>query len=185
MIEPEIGSIFINNINTSKIGLHELRSMLTIIPQDPLLFTGTLRENLDPFQNYTDQQIIMALNKVHLGNIAWSSNALYRPMDNLMNQLSFGQKQLFCLARALLRKTTILVLDEATAGIDPATDLLVQETIHREFTQCTILTIAHRLKTIMNYDRILVLDQGQVIEYDQPDTLISNQLSMFYKLSSQ
>lgn len=159
--------------------------MLTIIPQDPLLFAGTLRENLDPYRNYTDQQIIMALNKVHLGNIAWSANALNRPMDNLINQLSFGQKQLFCLARALLRKTTILVLDEATAGIDPATDLLVQATINREFAQCTVLTIAHRLKTIMNYDRILVLNQGQVIEYDKPETLISNQFSMFYKMTSQ
>lgn len=162
--------------------MHELRSALTIIPQDPLLFTGTLRDNLDPLNEYTDEQIILSLDKAHLGEM-FRSKSLDVPIDEAQIQsISLGQKQLLCLARALLHRTKILILDEATAAIDPATDELVQTTIQTEFSQCTILAIVHRLNTVLNYDRILVLDNGQVAEFDQPANLVANHNSLFYKM---
>ncbi|KAH9501054.1 hypothetical protein DERF_011922 [Dermatophagoides farinae] len=182
LIDAETGAIRISNRNIHEIDLHELRSTLTIIPQEPLLFAGTLRNNLDPFNQYTDEQIIIALKKANLGHMI---TMLDQSIDQQLNRLSFGQKQLLCLSRALLRKSQILVLDEATAGIDPATDKLVQETIHHEFVHCTVLTIAHRLKTILSYDQILVLDQGQIVEFDTPKSLMSDSSTFFYKMIAQ
>ncbi|XP_075677558.1 ATP-binding cassette sub-family C member 3-like [Dermatophagoides pteronyssinus] len=182
LIEAETGEILISNRNIHELGLHELRSKLTIIPQDPLLFAGTLRNNLDPFNHYSDQQIIDALNKVHLGHMITMLN---QSVEKQLNHLSFGQKQLLCLSRALLRKSKILLMDEATAGIDPATDQLIQETIRYEFFNCTVLTIAHRLKTILSYDQILVLDHGKIIEFDTPKNLMSNSSTLFYKMMTQ
>ncbi|OTF75322.1 ABC transporter-like protein, partial [Euroglyphus maynei] len=176
LIEAETGEIHISNRNIREIDLEKLRSTLTIIPQDPLLFAGTLRNNIDPFNHYTDEQIMIALNKANLGHMF---TMLDQRIDQQLNHLSFGQKQLLCLSRALLRKSKILIMDEATAGIDPATDQLIQETIRYEFQHCTVLTIAHRLKTILSYDRILVFDQGKIIEFDTPEALMSNASTLF------
>ncbi|KAH9503693.1 Multidrug resistance-associated protein 1, partial [Bulinus truncatus] len=184
LLEPAGGRIIIDGLDIGGIGLHELRMKLTIIPQDPVIFAGSLRDNLDPFKNYDDAAVWLALEHAHLKNFVESLP------DRLQHQcgeggvnLSVGQRQLLCLARALLRKTKILILDEATAAVDMETDELIQETIRTEFSDCTILTIAHRLNTVLDYDRILVLDQGEIREYDSPQTLLQNQQSMFYSMA--
>ncbi|KAF7495439.1 Multidrug resistance-associated protein 1 [Sarcoptes scabiei] len=184
LLDGEMGEIFISGHNIKELSLHQLRSGLNIIPQESFLFTGTLRENLDPFVRFDDEKLIETLRKAHLGFLATNSNELQKSIEKSIDGLSFGQKQLFCLARALLYQSKILILDEATAGIDPMTDRLVQEIIRKEFACCTVLTIAHRLKTILDYDRILVLDRGEIIEFDSPQSLLSNQSSQFFKMIS-
>ena len=186
LVEPANGSIFIDGIDISKIGLHELRTKLTIIPQDPVLFSGTLRVNLDPFQHHSDEEIWNALKLAHLHEFVNSLEAgLQNEIAEGGENLSIGQRQLICLARALLRKTKVLILDEATAAIDLETDDLIQATIRSEFKDCTILTIAHRLNTIMDYDRIMVLDNGTLIEFDSPKTLMEDQNSIFHSMASK
>ena len=159
-------------------------SRLTIIPQDPVLFSGTLRSNIDPFESYTDQQIWNVLNLSHLKTFASSqpSGLDYEIAESGAN-LSVGQRQLICLARALLRKTKILILDEATASVDLDTDDLIQATIREEFSDCTVLTIAHRLNTILDSSRIMVMSDGQVIEFDTPENLLKNPNSNFYGMA--
>ncbi|KAH7695297.1 multidrug resistance-associated protein, partial [Aphelenchoides avenae] len=180
MIEPAEGRIVIDDIDIAKIGLHDLRSNLTIIPQDPILFSGTLRFNLDPFGRYSDDELWTALEHSHLKDFAL---ALPDGLDHAITEggenISVGQRQLVCLARALLRRSRILILDEATASVDLATDLVIQETIRREFAQSTVLTIAHRLNTIMDYDRVIVLDKGRIYEMDSPQNLLASKNSMF------
>ncbi|HEY6438057.1 MAG TPA: ABC transporter C family protein [Ignavibacteriaceae bacterium] len=184
LLEPSDGTIFIDSVDISKLGLYELRSKLTIIPQDPVLFTGNLRINLDPFDKYSDEEIWSALDLAHLKTFVTSlSEGLNYSITEGGNNLSVGQKQLVCLARALLRRSRILVLDEATAAIDVETDELIQETIRKEFKDCTIVTIAHRLNTILDYDMILVMDDGRVCEYNSPKVLLSNANSMFYGMA--
>ena len=186
LVEPASGSIIIDGIDISKIGLHELRTKLTIIPQDPVLFSGTLRVNLDPFQHHSDEEIWNALKLAHLHEFVNSLEAgLQNEIAEGGENLSIGQRQLICLARALLRKTKVLILDEATAAIDLETDDLIQATIRSEFKDCTILTIAHRLNTIMDYDRIMVLDNGTLIEFDSPKTLMEDQNSIFHSMASK
>jgi len=187
IIESAGGSIFIDGENIGLMGLEALRSRLTIIPQDPVLFSGTLRMNLDPFNNHTDQQLWKALEHAHLK--AFVSNL---PGDGLSfevneggENLSVGQRQLVCLARALLRKTKVLILDEATAAIDLETDDLIQETIRSEFADCTVLTIAHRLNTIMDSSKVLVLDAGKIAEFDSPQNLLKNENSVFYGMAKE
>ena len=183
LVEPASGSIIIDGIDISKIGLHELRTKLTIIPQDPVLFSGTLRINLDPFQHHSDEDIWNALKLAHLHEFVNSLEAgLQNEIAEGGENMSIGQRQLICLARALLRKTKVLILDEATAAIDLETDDLIQATIRSEFKDCTILTIAHRLNTIMDYDRIMVLDNGSLIEFDSPKTLVEDQNSIFHSM---
>lgn len=168
-----------------------------------MLFAGTLRANLDPFNRYSDDDIWRALEHAHLKSFVKSKRLYLKNVHNLSydffrsiglpaglqheitesgQNLSVGQKQLICLARALLRKTKILILDEATAAIDLETDDLIQKTIRSEFEQCTVLTIAHRLNTIMDSNRIMVLDKGKVVEFDTPQALLDNKDSVFSTL---
>ncbi|KAK8386783.1 hypothetical protein O3P69_017907 [Scylla paramamosain] len=184
IIEAAAGNISIDNINIGEIGLHDLRSKLTIIPQDPVLFSGSLRMNLDPFNLYSDAEVWSALEHAHLKEFVSSlSTGLQHEVSEGGDNLSVGQRQLVCLARALLRKTRVLVLDEATAAVDLETDDLIQQTIRHEFMDCTVLTIAHRLNTIMDYSRVLVLDRGMVKEFDSPSSLVQDKSSLFYGMA--
>jgi ATP-binding cassette subfamily C (CFTR/MRP) protein 1 len=186
IIEAVKGSIYIDGIEISKLGLYDLRSRLTIIPQDPVLFTGTLRLNLDPFEKHSDPEIWQSLELAHLKAFVSSLEAgLSHKVSEGGDNLSVGQKQLICLARALLRKSKIIVLDEATAAVDIETDELIQTTIRKEFSDCTIVTIAHRLNTILDYDRVLVMDRGQVAEYDSPQAFLQNTNSIFYSMAKE
>ncbi|KAL1278362.1 hypothetical protein QQF64_025035, partial [Cirrhinus molitorella] len=183
IIEAAQGEICIDGVNIAELGLHELRSRITIIPQDPVLFSGSLRMNLDPFDGYTDEEVWRALELAHLKNfVSGLPDKLNHECSEGGENLSLGQRQLVCLARALLRKTKILVLDEATAAVDLETDNLIQSTIRTQFEDCTVLTIAHRLNTIMDYTRVLVLDKGQMAEFDSPSNLIAKK-GIFYKMA--
>ncbi|XP_056309877.1 multidrug resistance-associated protein 1-like [Danio aesculapii] len=182
ILEAAKGEIFIDGINIADIGLHELRSRITIIPQDPVLFSGSLRINLDPFDSYTDEEVWRALELAHLKTFVSNlPNKLNHECSEGGENLSLGQRQLICLARALLRKTKILVLDEATAAVDLETDNLIQSTIRTQFEDCTVLTIAHRLNTIMDYTRVIVMDRGIITEIDSPSNLISKH-GQFYRM---
>lgn len=204
-LEAEKGQILIDGLDIGSIGLRDLRENITIVPQDPTLFTGTIRSNLDPFGLFSDEEIFTAIRRVHLigsdtsgtatpvtaneNNGLSSSTAsvvdnknIFHNLDSLVSEsgsnLSQGQRQLLCLARALLKKPRVLMMDEATASIDYATDAKIQETL-RELRDSTIITIAHRLQTIIDYDKVLVLDHGRVIEFDHPWTLINSEDGLF------
>lgn len=183
IIEPSKGKILIDGVNILKIGLEDLRSKLAIVPQDPVIFQATIRYNLDPFGNHTDIEIWDALEKVYLKKLIES---FPQKLDTVLREngenFSIGQRQLLCIGRAVLRNAKILVLDEATASIDMETDELVQKTIRKCFNNCTVLTIAHRLHTIIDSDKILFLDKGRVVEFDNPKALLSNPNSEFSKL---
>uniref|UniRef100_A0A8C7R9Q6 ABC-type glutathione-S-conjugate transporter n=1 Tax=Oncorhynchus mykiss TaxID=8022 RepID=A0A8C7R9Q6_ONCMY len=182
ILEAAKGAIYIDGVNIAEIGLHDLRSRITIIPQDPVLFSGSLRMNLDPFDTYTDEEIWSSLELAHLKNFVSNlPDKLNYECSEGGENLSLGQRQLVCLARALLRKTKILVLDEATAAVDLETDTLIQSTIRQQFEDCTVLTIAHRLNTIMDYTRVIVMDKGHISEMDSPANLISNR-GQFYRM---
>uniref|UniRef100_A0A8P4KGC8 ABC-type glutathione-S-conjugate transporter n=1 Tax=Dicentrarchus labrax TaxID=13489 RepID=A0A8P4KGC8_DICLA len=182
ILEAAKGQISIDGINIAQIGLHDLRSRITIIPQDPVLFSGSLRMNLDPFDTCSDEDLWKALELAHLSSfvLALPQKLNHQCCEGGEN-LSLGQRQLLCLARALLRKTRILVLDEATAAVDLKTDQLIQSTIRAQFDDCTVLTIAHRLNTIMDYTRIIVMDHGTIAEMDSPSQLIRLQ-GKFYQM---
>ncbi|KAL3475117.1 hypothetical protein BJX99DRAFT_230254 [Aspergillus californicus] len=214
-LEAETGKILIDGVDIGNIGLRDLREAITIVPQDPTLFTGTLRTNLDPFNLFTDEQIFTAIRRVHLigsgtsgtatpvtgstltlaeqgsSNVSETNIASSTILDNKNifhnlessvsesgSNLSQGQRQLLCLARALLKSPKVLMMDEATASIDYTTDAKIQETL-RELRDNTIITIAHRLQTIIDYDKVLVLDHGRVVEYDHPWTLINKEGGIF------
>ncbi|XP_041637494.1 ATP-binding cassette sub-family C member 4-like [Cheilinus undulatus] len=185
LAEPQ-GKIFIDGVLTSEIGLHDLRQKMSIIPQDPVLFTDTVRKNLDPFNEHMDEDLWRALEEVQLKSVV---EELPRKLETVLaesgSNFSVGQRQLVCLARAILRKNRILVIDEATANVDPRTDELIQKTIREKFRECTVLTIAHRLNTIIDSDRILVLDSGAIQELDSPFTLLQNKEGALYNLVQQ
>ncbi|KRJ97654.1 multidrug resistance-associated protein 1 isoform X4 [Drosophila yakuba] len=184
IIEAAGGRISIDGVDIASMGLHMLRSRLTIIPQDPVLFSGSLRINLDPFEIKTDDEIWKALELSHLKSFVKSLAAgLNHEISEGGENLSVGQRQLVCLARALLRKTKVLVLDEATAAVDLETDDLIQKTIRTEFKECTVLTIAHRLNTILDSDKVIVLDKGQITEFASPTELLDNPKSAFYSMA--
>ncbi|KAF8932958.1 Canalicular multispecific organic anion transporter 2 [Dissophora ornata] len=180
------GSIEIDGLDISTLGLRDLRKHLAIIPQDPTLFAGTVRENLDPFNELEDAELWTALERAHLkDHITSLAGGLSFEVSQNGENFSVGQRSLICLARALLRKTKILILDEATAAVDVETDELIQTTIRKEFKDRTILTIAHRIKTVMDSDKILVLEKGQVEEYEAPKKLLRKKESLFYRLAEQ
>ncbi|XP_067674237.1 multidrug resistance-associated protein 1-like [Haliotis asinina] len=184
LIEAAGGEINIDGVDVSTVGLHDLRSKLTILPQDPVLFAGSLRDNIDPFNQYSDSEIWRALEQAHLKTfIQTLPEGLEHDCSEGGDNMSVGQRQLLCLARALLNKTRILILDEATAAVDVETDDLIQQTIRSEFKDCTVLTIAHRLNTVMDYDRILVLDNGRVCEFDTPSMMLRQPNSIFYNMA--
>ncbi|XP_075623995.1 multidrug resistance-associated protein 1 isoform X1 [Balearica regulorum gibbericeps] len=185
LVEAAEGVILIDGLDIAQLGLHDLRTNITVVPQDPVLFSGSLRMNLDPLNHYSDADIWTALELTHLKNfVADLPDQLEHQCSNQGENLSAGQKQLVCLARALLRKAKILVLDEATAAIDVETDLQIQSTLRTQFKDSTVLTIAHRLNTIMDCDRILVLENGQIAEFDTPEHLIA-QKGLFYRLMEE
>ncbi|KAJ2737623.1 hypothetical protein H4R23_001706 [Coemansia sp. Cherry 401B] len=183
IIEAAGGQILIDGEDIAKYGLFDVRSKLSIIPQDPVLFAGSVRENLDPFNHYSDQDIWQALEHAHLADfIRTKEERLDYAVTQGGENFSVGQRQLICLARALLKRAQVLVLDEATAAIDNETDTIIQESIRKEFKDCTVLTIAHRLNTIIDSDMILVVDGGRLAEYDTPQNLLENENSLFAKL---
>ncbi|CAG9836011.1 unnamed protein product [Diabrotica balteata] len=180
------GRILVDDIDTKKISLKMLRSKISIIPQEPVLFSGTLRNNLDPFDEYTDEALWNALEEVELKQAVDELPAgLANKMAEGGTNFSVGQRQLVCLARAIVGNNKILVLDEATANVDPYTDALIQKTIRKKFANCTVLTIAHRLNTIMDSDKVLVMDAGKAVEFDHPFTLLKNINGVFYSLVMQ
>ncbi|KAK6173040.1 hypothetical protein SNE40_016576 [Patella caerulea] len=184
IIESTGGVIRVDGIDIAALGLHDLRSNITILPQDPVLFTGALRINLDPFNEFSDEDLWTALEHAHLKEfISTLPSGLDYECDEGGGNLSIGQRQLLCLARSLLRKTKVLILDEATAAVDLETDDLIQKTIRSEFKDCTVLSIAHRLNTIMDYDRVMVLDDGEIVEFDSPTNLLQDKLSAFYGMA--
>jgi ABC-type multidrug transport system fused ATPase/permease subunit len=187
LIEPEVGSkIRIDGIDVMQMGLADLRSRVAIIPQEPVMFKGTIRSNLDPFDKYNDEELWEALECANLKDSVKSSDLQLETivLENGSN-FSLGQKQLFCLARAVLNRSRLLVFDEATAAMDLETDAQIQATIRRIFADRTILTIAHRLDTIIDSDRILVMDNGNVLEFDSPAKLLRDSNSSFSKLVDQ
>ncbi|XP_078067716.1 ATP-binding cassette sub-family C member 5-like isoform X7 [Mustelus asterias] len=185
LVEICSGSITIDGVKISDIGLDDLRKKLSIIPQEPVLFVGTVRSNLDPYNQYSDAQIWDALGRAHMKeSIAQLNEKLdFEVMENGEN-FSVGERQLLCVARALLQHSKILLLDEATAAIDTDTDMLIHKTIQEAFSDCTMLIVAHRLHTVLNCDRIMVLDQGEIAEFDSPSVLISNDNSRFRAMLS-
>lgn len=191
-LEAQSGTIHIDGLDISQIKLHDLRSRLAIIPQDPVLFSGTVRSNLDPFDKHTDAELRDSLERVHLigatGNATTTTSSnpspesptntnanvfkdLTSPISEGGLNLSQGQRQLLCLARAIVARPRVMVLDEATSAVDMATDALIQRSIREEFTDATLIVIAHRLSTIADFDRILVLSDGQVAEFGTPREL--------------
>ncbi|KAJ3075108.1 Canalicular multispecific organic anion transporter 2 [Podochytrium sp. JEL0797] len=183
--EADSGSIFVDGVDLSTIGLNALRTKLTIIPQEAVLFGASVRDNIDPGHQYSDEIIWNALEASHLkSRFAGHEEGLEQKIKSGGENMSVGERQLFCLARAILRKTKVLVLDEATAGIDLETDALIQATIRQEFKESTVLTIAHRIQTIMDSDKIMVLSAGTVEEMDSPGNLMRNPDSAFAKLAA-
>ncbi|KAK4793176.1 hypothetical protein SAY86_023611 [Trapa natans] len=183
IVEPREGSIVIDGVDICKIGLHDLRSKLSIIPQDPTMFEGNVRGNLDPLGQYSDQEVWEALDKCQLGDLVREKEEKLEStvVENGENW-SVGQRQLFCLGRALLKKSSILVLDEATASVDSATDAVIQKIINEEFKNRTVVTIAHRIHTVIDSDLVLVLSDGRVAEFDSPSRLLEREDSFFSKL---
>ncbi|VFQ68687.1 unnamed protein product [Cuscuta campestris] len=186
MVEPAEGRILIDGVDILSIGLHDLRARLSIIPQDPTMFEGTIRGNLDPLEEYTDEQIWEALGKCQLGDEVRKKDA---GLDSLVSEngenWSVGQRQLVCLGRVLLKKSKILVLDEATASVDTTTDNLIQQTLRKSSSGSTVITIAHRITSVLDSDMVLLLDNGLIAENDTPASLLDRKSSLFAKLVAE
>ena len=212
-LEAREGSVHIDGIDVSKISLHDLRSRIAIIPQDPVLFSGTVRSNLDAFDQRTDSELYDALERVHLIRTTGATsrdeptrsgsgsntpgpeappNTNTNPFASLSSRisegglnLSQGQRQLLCLARAIVSRPKIMVLDEATSAVDMATDALIQRSIREEFQDSTLIVIAHRLSTIADFDKILVMDDGVGVEFDGPKELLGKEGGVFRGMVEQ
>ncbi|KAJ3118554.1 hypothetical protein HK100_000585 [Physocladia obscura] len=183
ILERTGGFIALDGFDISRLELKNLREQITVVPQEPVLFASTIRKNLDPFGKYNDRELWLTLEKTRMKE--WVQ-AFPLKLDALISEggsnLSVGERQLLCMAKALLQKSRILVLDEATSSIDIKTDELIQQILRKEFRNSTILCIAHRINTILDYDRILVLDSGRACEFDTPNALLANPDSLFASL---
>uniref|UniRef100_A0A8C3W8H5 Multidrug resistance-associated protein 4 n=1 Tax=Catagonus wagneri TaxID=51154 RepID=A0A8C3W8H5_9CETA len=183
--EPQ-GEILIDGISTLSIGLHDLRKNVSVVPQEPVLFTGTMRKNLDPFNEHTDRELWNALEEVQLKEaIEGLPGKMNTELAESGSNLSAGQRQLVSFARAILRKNQILIIDKATSNVDPRTDEFIKKNIREKFAQCTVLTITNRLSTIIDSESVMVLDSGRQIEYNQPYQLLQNRNSLFSKMVQQ
>lgn len=186
LIEPAGGSICIDGVDITSLGVQELRLRLGIIPQEPVLFRGTVRSNLDPLNHYSDSDIWEALHKSQLGDIVHALPLGFEsPVSDDGANWSAGQRQLFCLGRVLLKRARVLVLDEATASIDSTTDALLQKVIREQFSSCTVLTVAHRIPTVINSDMIVGLQDGYMIEFDAPQKLMERRSTLFASLVAE
>ncbi|KAG9415941.1 hypothetical protein AC1031_000326 [Aphanomyces cochlioides] len=184
MYPIESGSISIDGRDISTIGKKELRQQLSIIPQSPVLFKGTLRQYLDPFESFDDAALWSVVSKAGLHTlVSEMPDKLSTELADKGSNLSVGERQMLCLARALLVQSKIVVLDEATAAMDHETDVQLQRVISTEFAEATVLTIAHRLHTVMHSDRIMVMDAGCVVEMDTPSALLAKEDGFFYRLA--
>ena len=182
ILEPSAGQILIDGIDISKIGLNILRNNISIIPQEPCLFGGTIKYNLDPFNKIDEKELLKVIKDIKLELDENNGNILDKKIKPGGNNLSVGQKQLVCIARAILRKSKIVVMDEATANIDMKTENLIQFALSKVLEKSTVITVVHRIKTNINYDKILVLNAGEVKEFDSPRALLRNEKSLFYEL---
>nr|TKW30514.1 hypothetical protein SEVIR_2G043300v2 [Setaria viridis] len=183
IVDPCVGQVSIDGIGICTIGLHDLRTRLSIIPQDAVMFQGTLRSNIDRLGEYTDEQIWEALDSCHLGDEVRMSLSLIR--QKVVKNWSAGQRQLVCLGGVILKRKKILVLDEATSSVDPITDNLIQKTLKHQFAECTVITIAHRITSVLDSDKVLLLDNGEIAEHDTPAKLLEDSSSLFSKLVSE
>ena len=180
------GDVIIDGISLGNLDIQTSRRAMSVITQNPVLFSGTVRTNLDPFEEHQEEDIWEALDQANLKDA----------VENLPDKLSYeiresggnfsvGQRQLLCLARCLLQKKQVVMMDEATANVDYKTDQLIQETIRTKFRDRTVITVAHRLNTILDYDRVLVLDQGKVVEFDKPERLLEKEGGIFSDMYHQ
>ena len=179
------GQISIDGVDSNSIQLKKLRETVSIIPQDPILFSGSIRKNLDPFNDYSEVDLWRALKDTNMDTFVEKlDDKLDANISEKGGNISVGQKQLLCMARAILRQTKILVLDEATANVDHETDQLIQGTIRRKFKHCTVMTVAHRINTIIDFDRIMVMADGKLVEFDSPSSLMDKK-GHFYKMAQK
>ncbi|PRQ51289.1 putative xenobiotic-transporting ATPase [Rosa chinensis] len=185
LVDPSSGKIIIDGLDICSMGLKDLRMKLSIIPQEPTLFRGSIRTNLDPLGLYSDNEIWRALEKCQLqATVNSLPNLLDSSVSDEGENWSAGQRQLFCLGRVLLKRNRILVLDEATASIDSGTDATLQRIIRQEFSECTVITVAHRVPTVIDSDKVMVLSDGKLVEYEEPSKLLDTN-SYFSKLVAE
>jgi ABC-type multidrug transport system fused ATPase/permease subunit len=185
LFKLEAGRIMLGGVDTTSVGIGLLRRQITIVPQDPILFSGELRKNLDPMGILTDTDLWQALKRCGLDKqIESLDGQLGAAVSEGGINFSVGERQVLCLARALLRDPRMLCLDEATANVDPTNDQRIQRVLSQEVSQCLVLTIAHRLHTVMQSDRIMVLDRGRLSQFDSPQILLT-QPGIFQDLASQ
>ena len=185
ILEASTGKILIDNQDISQIGLELLRESIAFIPQDPKLIDGTLRENIDPFGEYSDDDIIFQLNLIGLAYLLDEDDGLDGVIESEGTNFSVGEKQLICITRAMLRQCKIIIMDEANSSFDYRTDLLIQKSLAKSFEGCTLITVAHKIKTILGYDKICVLNDGEIVETGSPMELISKKEGLFYDLYMQ
>ena len=185
IVEIDSGAISIDGVNTLDMGLHDLREQISVIPQNPVLFCGPLRYALDPMSNFIDKDLWRALEEVQLKEkVSRLPGQLEFIVSEGGSNFSVGERQLFCLARSILKQSKIVMLDEATSNVDSETDGNIQKILHSKFNHCSVLTIAHRLCTVMNYDRIIVMDNGRVTDFDTPHNLMKQSTGIFKQLAS-